>query len=100
MHYLICIFLPLRGSCCFAFIFLALVTAARESSAAEIRRLQSALESIAEEIALLEEKQTLCERQNAALWYVLMLVRWLRRTEMLSKQDEQRWALSPGHQGS
>ncbi|KFO87989.1 Coiled-coil domain-containing protein 175, partial [Buceros rhinoceros silvestris] len=45
----------------------ALVTAARESSAAEIRQLQSALKSIADEIALLEEKQALCERQNAAL---------------------------------
>ncbi|KFP23759.1 hypothetical protein N325_01545, partial [Colius striatus] len=45
----------------------ALVTAARESSAAQIRQLQSALESIASDIELLVEKQTLCERQNAAL---------------------------------
>ncbi|KFV47469.1 hypothetical protein N341_04525, partial [Tyto alba] len=45
----------------------ALVTAARESSAAEIRQLQSALKSITDEIELLDEKQTLCERQNAAL---------------------------------
>ena len=52
--------------------FLALVTAARESSAAKIHQLQSALKSIAYEIELLNEKQTLCERQNAALWYVLI----------------------------
>ncbi|XP_010290523.1 PREDICTED: MAR-binding filament-like protein 1, partial [Phaethon lepturus] len=45
----------------------ALVTAARESSAAKINQLQSALKSIADEIELLDEKQTLCERQNAAL---------------------------------
>ncbi|KFQ18210.1 Coiled-coil domain-containing protein 175, partial [Merops nubicus] len=45
----------------------ALVTAARESNAAEIHQLQSALKSIADEIGLLEAKQTLCERQNAAL---------------------------------
>ncbi|KFV13896.1 Coiled-coil domain-containing protein 175, partial [Pterocles gutturalis] len=45
----------------------ALITAARESSAAEIHQLQSALKSIAEEMELLAEKQTLCERQNAAL---------------------------------
>ncbi|KFQ81703.1 Coiled-coil domain-containing protein 175, partial [Phoenicopterus ruber ruber] len=45
----------------------ALVTAARESSAAKINQLQSALKSIAAEIELLDEKQTLCERQNAAL---------------------------------
>ncbi|KFP51563.1 hypothetical protein N323_09277, partial [Cathartes aura] len=45
----------------------ALVTAARESSAAKIHQLQSALKSIAYEIELLNEKQTLCERQNAAL---------------------------------
>ncbi|XP_066854594.1 coiled-coil domain-containing protein 175 isoform X3 [Anser cygnoides] len=45
----------------------ALVNAARESSAAQINQLQSALKSIAYEIELLDEKQTLCERQNAAL---------------------------------
>ncbi|KFZ47978.1 hypothetical protein N321_01295, partial [Antrostomus carolinensis] len=45
----------------------ALVTAARESSAAKIKQLQSALRSIADEIELLEEKLRLCERQNAAL---------------------------------
>ncbi|KGL93752.1 Coiled-coil domain-containing protein 175, partial [Charadrius vociferus] len=45
----------------------ALVTAARESSAAKINQLQSALKSIADEIELLDEKQILCERQNAAL---------------------------------
>ncbi|KFP94229.1 hypothetical protein N329_00947, partial [Haliaeetus albicilla] len=45
----------------------ALVTAARESSAAKIHQLQSALKSIAYEIELLDEKQSLCERQNAAL---------------------------------
>ncbi|XP_059675462.1 coiled-coil domain-containing protein 175 [Gavia stellata] len=45
----------------------ALVTAARESSAAKINQLQSALKRIADEIELLDEKQTLCERQNAAL---------------------------------
>ncbi|XP_025943075.1 coiled-coil domain-containing protein 175-like [Apteryx rowi] len=45
----------------------ALVTAARESSAAQIDQLQSALKSIAHEIALLDEKQALCEKQNAAL---------------------------------
>jgi len=48
--------------------FLALVTAARESSAAKINQLQSALKSTAAEIELLEEKQTLCER----LWYVFI----------------------------
>lgn len=82
------------------FFFLAVVTAARESCTAEIHRLQTALKSMADEIASLQEKQTFCERQSAALWYVLMLVRCLRRTEMLLKQGEQRWALSPGHQGS
>ncbi|XP_075569178.1 coiled-coil domain-containing protein 175 [Pelecanus crispus] len=45
----------------------ALVTAAREASAAKINQLQSALKSIADEIELLDEKKTLCERQNAAL---------------------------------
>ncbi|KFM00432.1 hypothetical protein AS27_10298, partial [Aptenodytes forsteri] len=44
-----------------------LVTAARESSAAEINQLQPALKSIADEIELLDEKQTVCERQSAAL---------------------------------
>ncbi|KFP11198.1 hypothetical protein Z169_07418, partial [Egretta garzetta] len=45
----------------------ALVTAARESSAAKINQLRSALKSTADEIELLDEKQALCERQNAAL---------------------------------
>ncbi|KFZ65939.1 hypothetical protein N338_04549, partial [Podiceps cristatus] len=45
----------------------ALVTAARESSAVKINQLQSALNSIAADMELLDEKQTLCERQNAAL---------------------------------
>nr|XP_025970706.1 coiled-coil domain-containing protein 175-like [Dromaius novaehollandiae] len=45
----------------------ALVTAARESSAAQIDQLQSALKSVAHEIVLLDEKQALCEKQNAAL---------------------------------
>ncbi|PKU44752.1 hypothetical protein llap_4930 [Limosa lapponica baueri] len=45
----------------------ALVTAARESSAAKVNQLQSALKSIADEVELLDEKQILCERQNAAL---------------------------------
>lgn len=56
----------------FCIYFLALVTAARESSAAKIHQLQSALKSIACEIELLDEKQSLCERQNAALWYVFI----------------------------
>lgn len=56
----------------FAIYFVALVNAARESSAAQINQLQSALKSIAHEIELLDEKQTLCERQNAALWYVFI----------------------------
>lgn len=59
----------------FCIYFLALVTAARESSAAEINQLQSALKSVADEIELLDEKQTLCERQNAALWYVFIRTR-------------------------
>lgn len=54
----------------FCIYFLAFVTAARESSAAEINQLQSALKSIADEIELLDEKQTVCERQNAAVWCV------------------------------
>ncbi|KFW11468.1 hypothetical protein N326_11868, partial [Eurypyga helias] len=45
----------------------ALVTAARESSAAKITQLQAAPKSVADETELLNEKQTLCERQNAAL---------------------------------
>ncbi|KAM6311320.1 coiled-coil domain-containing protein 175 [Aegotheles albertisi] len=45
----------------------ALVTAARESSAARISQLQSAVKSIEDEIELLDEKRMLCERQNAAL---------------------------------
>nr|XP_009669029.1 PREDICTED: coiled-coil domain-containing protein 175 [Struthio camelus australis] len=45
----------------------ALVTAARESSAAQIDQLQSALKNLAREIELLDEKQALCEKQNAAL---------------------------------
>lgn len=69
---LICLFLYLRGLCVFAIYFIALVNAARESSAAQINQLQSALKSIAYEIELLDEKQTLCERQNAALWYVFI----------------------------
>lgn len=56
----------------FCTYFLALVTAARQSSAAKINQLQSALKSIADEIELLAEKQILCERQNAALWYVFI----------------------------
>lgn len=57
---------------CFVVYVLALVAAARESSAAKINQLQSALKSITDEIALLEEKETLCERQHDALWYVLL----------------------------
>ncbi|XP_048805319.1 cingulin-like isoform X1 [Lagopus muta] len=45
----------------------ALVAASRESGAAKMNQLQSALKNIASEIELLDEKQTLCERQNAAL---------------------------------
>ncbi|KFV08648.1 hypothetical protein N340_03354, partial [Tauraco erythrolophus] len=45
----------------------ALVTAARESRAAKINQLQSAPKSVADEMELLDGKQTLCERQNAAL---------------------------------
>ncbi|XP_021258463.1 myosin-9-like isoform X2 [Numida meleagris] len=45
----------------------ALVAASRESGAAKMNQLQSALKNIAYEIELLDEKQTLCERQNAAL---------------------------------
>ncbi|KFP43151.1 hypothetical protein N324_11758, partial [Chlamydotis macqueenii] len=46
----------------------AALLAARESSAAKIHHLQSALKSIADEIEALDEKQNLRERQNAALW--------------------------------
>ncbi|XP_010213346.1 PREDICTED: myosin-6-like [Tinamus guttatus] len=45
----------------------ALVTAAREASAAQIDQLQSALKHVAHEIASLDEKQNLSEKQNAAL---------------------------------
>ncbi|XP_040557571.1 probable DNA double-strand break repair Rad50 ATPase isoform X2 [Gallus gallus] len=45
----------------------ALVAASREAGAAKMNQLQSALKNIACEIELLDEKQTLCERQNAAL---------------------------------
>ncbi|XP_072193506.1 coiled-coil domain-containing protein 175 [Excalfactoria chinensis] len=45
----------------------ALVAAARESGAAKMNQLQSALKNIAYEIELLDKKQALCERQNAAL---------------------------------
>lgn len=54
------------------FYVLALVAAARESSTAKINQLQSALKSITDEIKLLEEKEALCERHHAALWYVLL----------------------------
>lgn len=57
MHYLIYIF------CMFCINFLALITAAHDSSAAKIHQLLSALESIAYKIELLTEKQALCERQ-------------------------------------
>lgn len=66
MHYLIYIF------CMFCIYFLALITAARESSAAKINQLLSALESIGYKTELLTEKQALCERQNAELWYVFI----------------------------
>ncbi|XP_015721260.1 coiled-coil domain-containing protein 175-like isoform X1 [Coturnix japonica] len=45
----------------------ALVAASRESGAVKMNQLQSALKNIAYEIDLLEKKQALCERQNAAL---------------------------------
>ncbi|OXB57256.1 hypothetical protein ASZ78_007516, partial [Callipepla squamata] len=45
----------------------ALVTASRESGAAKMNQLQSALKNIAYEIELLDEKQALCERQRAVL---------------------------------
>ncbi|XP_067410985.1 coiled-coil domain-containing protein 175 [Emydura macquarii macquarii] len=45
----------------------ALVTAARESNTAEINQLQTALKNITYEIKLLNQKQILCETQNAAL---------------------------------
>ncbi|XP_064919304.1 CAP-Gly domain-containing linker protein 1 isoform X2 [Columba livia] len=53
----------------------ALVAAARESSTAKINQLQSALKSITDEIALLEEKETLCERQHDALCEELQYLR-------------------------
>ncbi|XP_050808534.1 interaptin-like isoform X2 [Gopherus flavomarginatus] len=60
--------------CCFFFfattarvIFLALVAAARESSTAKITELQTALKNITYEIELLNQKQILCETQNAAM---------------------------------
>ncbi|CAN0115525.1 unnamed protein product [Bubo scandiacus] len=59
----------------------ALVTAARESSAAKIHQLQSSLKNIADETELLDEKQILCERQNAAL---------CEEQEYLRKQYEER----------
>ncbi|XP_034624479.1 interaptin-like isoform X2 [Trachemys scripta elegans] len=45
----------------------ALVGAARESSTAKITQLQTALKNIASEIESLNQKQILCETQNAAL---------------------------------
>ncbi|XP_050808529.1 coiled-coil domain-containing protein 175-like isoform X1 [Gopherus flavomarginatus] len=45
----------------------ALVAAARESSTAKITELQTALKNITYEIELLNQKQILCETQNAAM---------------------------------
>jgi len=101
MHYLSYAFLQLRGFCVFCIYFVALVAASREAGAAKMNQLQSALKNIACEIELLDEKQTLCERQNAALWYVFIwtgkniLARWLRQTEMLWKHGEQCLSLTP-----
>lgn len=98
MYYLTYInsFFYLRGFHVLCTYFLALVTAAYESSAAQTHQLQLAV--LMELNSCMRGKETLLERENAAPWHAWKIALRLLRIEIFSKHGEQCLALTPAAQ--